>query len=201
MSHLPGCVKDQWTLTTYRAKSRLMPMSLKSFLPVVSRIVGESTDALYERQRALVREGLLVALPGHGRGSGVRADADSVAMLLIALMSTVNLSNAGARSRDLSEAPHESGKCGLTGERTFRAALSRILSDAKLAKRVKELRVVTNGAMAQVTHGTKREFFVKDFTTPNEHEGLSIDLTLRGDVISRLAAATIEMIEDQGDVA
>ncbi len=61
-----------------------MTTSLKSFLPVLSRILAEPADALYERQRALVREGLLESVPGHGTGSGVRATPESVAMLLIA---------------------------------------------------------------------------------------------------------------------
>jgi len=50
-----------------------MTTSLKSFLPVLSRILAEPADALYKRQLALVREGLMESVPGHGRGSGVRA--------------------------------------------------------------------------------------------------------------------------------
>lgn len=178
-----------------------MTTSLKSFLPVISRVVGESVDALYERQRALVREGLLEALPGHGRGSGVRADASAVAMLLISLVATVSLSKAASRSRELAEASCQNGRCGLTGEKTFHGALTRLLLEEKLAKKVTELRVITNEAVVQIVHGSKRETFVNDDRSPHDPTGLSIEITLSGDILRRLAAATVDLstgADDEG---
>ena len=58
--------------------------SLKSLIPYLASKFEMTPFALYERQRALVRAGLIHAVPGRGAGSGVRATPHSVAMLLIA---------------------------------------------------------------------------------------------------------------------
>ena len=50
-----------------------MALSLKSTLPALGRILGMTPSALYERQKLLVLEGLLHAVPGRGPGSGVPA--------------------------------------------------------------------------------------------------------------------------------
>jgi hypothetical protein len=126
-----------------------MTKSLKSYLPVLANALNEKEDTLYERQRALVRVGLLESLQGRGRGSGVRASPESVAMLMIGLLSTVSLSETGPLSRSLATAA-AGGKCPLTGAKTFQAALTRILSDEALAKRVNDISVRVNAGLAIV---------------------------------------------------
>ena len=131
----------------YTLATEGMTKSLKACLPALARTLGEKSDTLYERQRALVREGLLESLPGHGRGAGVRATSESVAMLLIGYFASTNLSGAGPAARALATAPPSGAKCPLTGAKTFLGALMRILSDEQLAKRVSEMRVTsTHGA-------------------------------------------------------
>jgi hypothetical protein len=71
--------------------------SLKSFLPQISGFLNTTPAALYERQRQLVRLGILTAEKGHGPGSGVKLSADSVAALLVALLATDNLSDTDDR--------------------------------------------------------------------------------------------------------
>lgn len=71
--------------------------SLKSFLPQISGFLGTTPAALYERQRQLVRLGILTAEKGHGPGSGVKLSADGVAALLVALLVTDNLSDTDDR--------------------------------------------------------------------------------------------------------
>jgi hypothetical protein len=71
--------------------------SLKSFLPQISGFLGTTPAALYERQRQLVRLGILTPEKGHGPGSGVKLSADSVAALLVALLATDNLSDTDDR--------------------------------------------------------------------------------------------------------
>src|SRR5258708_36323859 len=110
--------------------------SLQGCLPDIAEVLRVNRTTLYERQRALVREGLLDALPGHGRGSGVRATPESVAMLTIGMLASVNLADAGPLARSFSEAGSIASKCPLTGGKTFRAALSQIFSDDSIAKRV-----------------------------------------------------------------
>src|ERR1700675_4180425 len=98
--------------------------SLQGCLPTLAEVLHANRTTLYEGQRALVREGLLEALPGHGRGSGVRATPESVAMLTIGMLSSVNLADVGPLARSFSEAGSIDSACGLTGAKTFHGALS-----------------------------------------------------------------------------
>jgi hypothetical protein len=121
-----------------------MTKSLKSCIPQLARLLDETPDALYERVRALDREGLLKSVPGKGPGSGVRATADSFAMLLIAaLMGSVSLIESGPRARAIAKAK------STTGGGTFREALASILASEESAARVREIHVA-------VTHGKAR---------------------------------------------
>ncbi|MBT1516444.1 hypothetical protein KIP88_39090 [Bradyrhizobium sp. SRL28] len=123
---------------------------MKSFIPDLARILGETPGALYERQRALVREGLLESAVGHGPGSGVRATQESVTMLLIGLLASVSLAEAGPLAESLANAVH-GAKCPLTGAKVFQAALTRILLDESLSKRVNEISVQVNAGLATIT--------------------------------------------------
>jgi hypothetical protein len=113
-------------------------MSLKAFAPVLASTLGTTPAAIYERQRALVREGLLPAPIGRGRGNGVPATAENVAMILIALMVTDNLSDTDNRVQRVAEAKiygkrlprhlrHHKIRCRLTGKRDFKSALISVL--------------------------------------------------------------------------
>ena len=62
------------------------PFSLKGLIPRLAHELGMTPDALYERQRALVRAGLLKGVEGKGPGSGVRATPYATALLLIAVL-------------------------------------------------------------------------------------------------------------------
>jgi hypothetical protein len=102
--------------------------SLKSFLPKLSECLSVSPAALYERQRALVRLGILTGKEGRGPGSGVKLAADSLAALLASLLVTDNLSDVDDRVSLLLKATgaYSSGSHGLTAD-TFGAALGIIL--------------------------------------------------------------------------
>jgi len=69
----------------------MRPTSLKGLIPKLAKAVGMTPAAIYERQRALVHAGLLHPRSGRGPGSGVPADAKSVAILLISLLASVAL--------------------------------------------------------------------------------------------------------------
>lgn len=79
--------------------------SLKSFLPKLSECLRMSPAALYERQRALVRLGVLTERKGRGPGSGVELTADALAALLTSLLVTDNLSEVDDRVDRLLKAP------------------------------------------------------------------------------------------------
>lgn len=124
--------------------------SLQGCLPALAEVLSVNRTTLYERQRALVREGLLDALPGHGRGSGVRATSESVAMLTIGMLASVNLADVGPLARAFSEAGSIASKCPLTGAKTLHAALTRIFADESLAMRVSGISVQVNAGRAAI---------------------------------------------------
>jgi hypothetical protein len=106
-------------------------ISLKAFAPVLAETLGTTSAAIYERQRALVRLGLLPAPIGRGRGNGVPASANAVAMIIIAMMVTDNLSDTDDRVRTVAEAQvlgrGRAPRCTLTGRRDFKSALVALL--------------------------------------------------------------------------
>ena len=105
-------------------------IGLKTYLPQIAPLLGMSAEMAYERQRALVREGLLKPRPGRGPGSGVSADEDSLAVLLISVLSHDLLTEAAA-TKFYCEL-RSSKKCPVTGAKTFRKALSTILANPVL---------------------------------------------------------------------
>lgn len=117
--------------------------SLKSFLPILSRHTGLSVTALYERQRALVRLGLLPAPTKTGRNSGgAMATPGNVGVMVLSVLVTDRLSEMDERILDflmLRAYPytiygnHRPGHCPLTGERTLYRALQSILSQKTFA--------------------------------------------------------------------
>lgn len=103
--------------------------SLKSFLVAFSAATNISPVALYERQRALVRHGVLIPIAGRGPGSGVELSSYSVATLMIACAAAPSLSDVDGRITEYCEAPSIGKKCPLTEKKTFREAVQKILED------------------------------------------------------------------------
>ena len=112
-----------------------------------------SPAALYERQRALVRAGLLEMKPGHGPGSGVLATPHSIAMLLIALLATGSLSETESHAKILATLKSNTKRCPLTGEKTFARALAAILASQDIAKQVVLIGADRSGEKASASIG------------------------------------------------
>ena len=110
--------------------------SLKRLITHVSAMTGLSEAAVYERQRALVRAGLLKTERGRGPGSGVRGTPESVALLLISLLATGSLSEVGPSTRIFANLENKDGFCPLTGKRTFAEAVTAILASKEWAQRI-----------------------------------------------------------------
>lgn len=110
--------------------------SLKSFLMAFSAGVELNHTALYERQRALVRHGVLKPLPGRGPGSGVELSSYTVATLLIACAAAPSLSDVDGRIAEYCDAPALDEICPLTGKKTFREAVQAILEQKALMEQV-----------------------------------------------------------------
>jgi hypothetical protein len=103
--------------------------SLKAFLPKIAGPLKMSPTALYERQRALMRLGILEGKEGWGPGSGVHLSAETLAALVASLLATDNLSEVDERVAYLLSADSvgSGGQC-VTNAKTFGEALTRILS-------------------------------------------------------------------------
>src|SRR6516162_715678 len=99
-------------------------IGLKTYLPQIAPLLGMSAEMAYERQRALVREGILKLRPGRGPGSGVSADEDSLAVLLVSILSHDLLTEAPVTKFYCELRSSQKKKCRVTGAKTFRRALS-----------------------------------------------------------------------------
>jgi hypothetical protein len=109
--------------------------SLKGYIPTLARYLGISPAIIYERQRVLVREGVLEQRPGHGPGSGVEATPSSVALLLIGVLGSENIADCATRVRGIASAvptlldvPNRRRKKMLANRQTFGETLAAILA-------------------------------------------------------------------------
>jgi hypothetical protein len=123
--------------------------SLKLFLERVAPILEVTPAALYERQRALVGLGVLTAIEGRGRGSGVPFTADNFAAVLISVLATDSLSEVDERVSVLCDAhPVTTQTYQLIspklwrekGSPTFKTEVGRVLSGKPPAWRASEER-------------------------------------------------------------
>jgi hypothetical protein len=119
-------------------------ISLKAFLPILALHTGLSVTALYERQRALVRLGLLPKPTKSGRNSGgAMATPGTVAVMLTAVLVTDKLSEMDERileflmlrsnSYNIENVKGREIPCPFTQERTFYRAFRAILADGQLS--------------------------------------------------------------------
>jgi hypothetical protein len=173
-----------------------MTISLKVYAPSLARVVGTTPAALYERQRALVRAGMLDAGEGRGPGSGVRTTAGSVSMLLIAAMASESLTEAETRAGEIADAAPVGGdRCPLTGMRSFRDALASILTAASQSNRVVEVSVSRTAARAKIVYRDGRSTKVSEFIGPGSDEpGLSVVATLASGPLKIIAARVREIV-------
>jgi DNA-binding IscR family transcriptional regulator len=132
--------------------------SLKSLLPQMAQRLGTTPAALYERQRALVRAGLVDIIPGRGAGSGVRATPHALAMLLISLVATGSLSEVEAETTIVARLKSDKEPCPITGKKTFGDALTVVLASKGLIERLDGITVTRSGSKRQaslITHPKK----------------------------------------------
>ena len=146
--------------------------SLKGLIPGLAKSTGMTPAALYERQRALVRAGLLHTRPGRGPGSGVPADAQSVATLLISVLATGSLSEVEEQTKAIANLKSLDGRCPVTGKRTFGAALTAALKSEEWRRRAlyAVARRSGKGAQASITFMKKPIDDIKTFSSPPRFE-------------------------------
>jgi hypothetical protein len=109
-----------------------MTVSLKAYTPVLAWRLGTTPAALYERQRALVRDGILEQSDGRGPGSGVPLGPLPVALLLVAVLATDSLTETAEKVGIFAAAKstERDGLCPLTRRPTFVEAVAQLLDPA-----------------------------------------------------------------------
>jgi hypothetical protein len=167
----------------------VMNGSLKGYTPALGRLLGLNPMTLYERQRALVRHGLLDAEAGRGPGSGVRTTASSVARLLVSALATDRLSEAYSRTRVIADArPAEVDRCPYTGARSFWEGLTRLLSMSGVAAGVIEVTVSRTADRAAIKYWHDVEPKVSWFLGPAANEsGFAVAATMSGQLLQQIA--------------
>jgi hypothetical protein len=169
-------------------------MSLKAFAPILADLLQTTPAAVYERQRALVRVGVLPAPTGRGRGNGLPATAETIAAILIAIMATDNLSDTDGRVKKLcdlkiSKQP-EAGIRPISAS-TFRAAL---VATIKSAIEVATIEVSRGRPSANIYLGNHIDLdrvlrFGDQHPLPASISNLQIQAWLNGRVIKAIGEA------------
>jgi hypothetical protein len=188
-----------WTLTTlYEISAHVIMISLKAFAPVLAEALGTTPAAIYERQRALVRQGLLPAPVGRGRGHGLPASATTVAIIIIAMMVTDNLSDTDDRVRMVAEAQFFNNKhwgrhtpkprCALTGRRDFKSALIALLRMTELPPGL-TVSVSRKDLSAAITWGINIRKHRTQFGEYHPMVGLFVDATLPEGALQSIGAS------------
>lgn len=177
--------------------------SLKGYIPGLARLIGTSPDALYERQRALVRAGLLAPNEGRGPGSGVRATAPSVAMLVLSVLAAERLVDTETRTRALAKAQPQRGRCPYTGMPNFLDAFAAILVGTGKAAGVTEIVVSRTANRAIIRYYDRRvghELKAVEFGDASMKEpGISGSATLNHALLQQISADVASMINADFD--
>ena len=168
-----------------------MSRSLKWFTPGLARLLGTTAPRLYEREQALIRAGILDASPGRGPGSGVRATAPAVALLIIAMLAAETLRETESRTKEIAElTPVDADRCPLRGTKSFLYALTDLVSSRSRSSRTIEVKISRTAARAVIVYRDleTRERLECEFTGPNAKEpALRVSATLDGAVIKQIA--------------
>lgn len=161
-----------------------MNTSLRAISPQLAEILGEKETTLRERQRALVQARLLQSLPGRGRGAGVVATPESVAILLMSLLASVTLVDAAENTSALMGADALRA-CPLSGRRSFGEALSVVLSEPKLAERVTFIKATQANTLAQILYDADRKTVFVGKTVP--HGNIFTERWVKGETLQEIA--------------
>lgn len=158
-------------------------ISLKAFLPVLSRLLELSPAALYERQRALVRLDLLPRPAAPGRNSGAAmATPNSVAIMIIAVLVTDNLSEMDSRIKGFAKKratnPQTGNpeRCPVTGKLTLQEALTEVLCHAEIASTI-SIEVMRKAKTARLVSSSGSEHCFSEFGQSLPRKGIELKAT------------------------
>lgn len=168
-------------------------------------------DTLYERQRELVRCGLLHSVPGRGPGSGVPLNADTLATFLISVLASDKLSDLGERTAALCKAVplinNKQGNQYRIGGSDFQFDVARaLLQERKLGKRsakdvflgIQATRPWRGIILLERPTATQGQMSVEYFTDPEgpvEQTFTMHNISIEGPVFSWLSQRLWDYIE------
>jgi hypothetical protein len=112
---------------------------------MIGDLLQMSPDAIYERQRALAKAGLLEETQGRGPGSGVRATPETMATLLITLLAADELNDVSTHVKRILNLKSKGG-------RTFLQAVTERLSDPATCKDLLQIDVSRTAQSAFIHH-------------------------------------------------
>ena len=168
--------------------------SLKAYAPRLASLLGTTPAALYERQRALVRAGLLTQPQGRGPGSGVPVRPYEVALLFIAVLASDSLSDTSEKVRLVSTARSsaDDNVCPLTGEQTFVEAVARVLDRSHDHwRKVDDITVHRTTGAGSISYKGDRDAGISYFNPARrapQSRGLAVDASLRRELIIEIAS-------------
>lgn len=176
-------------------------IGLKSFVAVVAGIIGCSASALYERQRALVRAGVFPEAE-RGRGKGLPATPENVAVLILAILATDSISETDERVAELARLPidRSNQRCPVTEKSNLLDVLAETLSKPDLAKQVEYILVARSRGAAMIAWMNGRPgvtFFGSMYafqsifnpdTSKSDVPIFDVEAKLYGPALSRIAA-------------
>jgi len=157
--------------------------SLKTYSAKLAELLGITQAVIYERQRALVKAGLLSYENGRGPGSGVKVSPESVAMLIVATLAANNLAETGERALDVAGATstRASGK-------PFLDVLVELLKSRKLAREVHQITISRSSADASISTGRTGLHSTQRFTHGARRKPpVRIIAEIDGDVVRQIA--------------
>ena len=156
--------------------------SLRAYCATLAGLVESTSAAIYERQRLLVRAGL-IDLEGRGPGGGTKATPNNVALLVIALLAVDTLADAERTVRAIAGAKPMAGpRENILAARTFASAVSMILNDAELAAHTSAITV------SRSSHHASIELFGPVARVPKGHWTLVYAHTMRSPPPYRIEA-------------
>jgi hypothetical protein len=176
----------------------MMTSSLKAYMPSLAWRLGTTAAALYERQRALVRGGILEQSEGRGPGSGVHLDPHAVALLLLAVLATDSLSETAEKVTVFAKARSTmpDHRCPLTAASHFAEAIACTLDPSRRhsseISSIKVSRTSGSGVIEYIRKGRKivSQFIVSaplradlEVTTR-----LLVEAKIQGDLIGAISA-------------
>jgi hypothetical protein len=128
--------------------------SLKASIPFLADILRLNPHAIYERQRALVKQKVLKSLPGRGPGSGTFFTPEPVGVLVTSMLTTENIKDSAEKTSAMWNAPRTSYSSGkknaLGGALTFKEAMINVLSSDGHALEVQIIRVHRTNLSAEL---------------------------------------------------